>query len=59
MRRYDARDITEQHYRTLRLLLQLNLAQAHLVVRCQRPWPPSISLSQRQRAFVNTGDAIN
>ena len=59
MRRYDARDITEQHYRTLRLLLQLNLAEAHIVVRSQRPWPPPISASPRQREATITGDAIN
>ena len=29
MRRYDARDITEHHYRALRLLLTLNMAEAH------------------------------
>jgi len=59
MRRYDARDITEQHYRTLRLLLQLNLADAHIVVKSQRPWPPSISYSSRQRDNMIVGDAIN
>lgn len=59
MRRYDARDITEQHYRTLRLLLQLNLAEAHIVVRSQRPWPPSISFSPRQQEIAISGDAIN
>lgn len=59
MRRYDARDITEQHYRTLRLLLQLNLAEAHLVVRSQRPWPPAVSFSTRQQGKAITGDAIN
>lgn len=59
MRRYDARDITEQHYRTLRLLLQLNLAEAHIVVRSSRPWPPSISYSPRQRDIEIMGDAIN
>ena len=59
MRRYDARDITEQHYRTLRLLLQLNLAEAHIVVRSQRQWPPAVSFSPRQRAVTVIGDAIN
>ena len=59
MRRYDARDITEQHYRTLRLLLQLNLAEAHIVVRSQRPWPPPVLFSPRQRYIRLTGDAIN
>jgi len=59
MRRYDVRDITEQHYRTLRLLLQLNLAEAHIVVKSQRPWPPPISFSLRQRTTEVTGEAIN
>jgi len=59
MRRYDARDITEQHYRTLRLLLQLDLAEAHLVVKCKRPWPPAISFSRWQRENSIVGDAIN
>lgn len=43
MRRYDIRDITEQHYRALRLLLTLGVAEAHIVVRSKRPWPPSIA----------------
>lgn len=59
MRRYDARDITEQHYRTLRLLLQLNLAEAHIVVRSQRPWPPAVRYSPRQPETVITGEAVN
>ncbi|HJU04440.1 MAG TPA: hypothetical protein VJ692_04755 [Nitrospiraceae bacterium] len=59
MRRHNARDITEQHYRTLRLLLQLNLAEAHIVVRSQRPWPPSISFSPWQPSSEIAGDAIN
>ena len=59
MRRYNVSDITEQHYRTLRLLLHLNLAEAHIVVRSQRPWPPPISFSFRQRDIKIAGDAIN
>ena len=59
MRRYNVRDITEQHYRTLRLLLALGQAEAHIVVRCQRPWPRTISFSPRQRETVIVGDAIN
>ena len=59
MRRFNVSDITEQHYRTLRLLLQLNLAEAHLVVRCHRPWPPNISFSRGQRENSIVGDAIN
>lgn len=59
MRRYNVSDITEQHYRTLRLLLQLNLAEAHIVIKSQRPWPPPISFSIRQRDIKIVGDAIN
>lgn len=59
MRRYDARDITENHYRALRLLLMLGVAEAHIVVRSQRPWPPSISYSRRQPEITISGDAIN
>lgn len=59
MRRYNVSDITEQHYRTLRLLLQLNLAEAYIVVRSRRPWPPPISFSPRQRETTIAGDAIN
>lgn len=59
MRRYDARDITEHHYRALRLLLTLNMAEAHIVVRSKRPWPPSVSYSPRQLETAIPGDAIN
>lgn len=47
MRRYDARDITEHHYRALRLLLTLNMAEAHIVVRSKRTWPPPVFFSPR------------
>lgn len=59
MRRYDVRDISEQHYRILRLLLNLNLAEAHIVVKSRHPWPPPITLSPRQRERSISGDAIN
>jgi len=59
MRRYDARDITEQHYRTLRLLIALGQAEAHIVVKAKRPWPPSVAFSPRQRATCVPGEAIN
>lgn len=59
MRRYDARDITEHHYRALRLLLMLNQAEAHIVVRSKRAWPPPVSYSPRQSATAINGDAIN
>lgn len=59
MRRYDARDITEHHYRALRLLLTLNMAEAHIVVRSKRPWPPRVSFSPRQNAVDIAGEPIN
>lgn len=59
MRRYDARDITEHHYRALRLLLMLNQAEAHIVVRSKRTWPPPVSYSPRQPATAIAGEAIN
>ncbi|HEX8301451.1 hypothetical protein [Sphingomonas sp.] len=59
MRRYDARDITEQHFRALRVLLVTGQADAHIVVRSRRPWPPLVSLSPSQPAGEVTGDAIN
>ncbi|WP_029622937.1 hypothetical protein [Sphingomonas elodea] len=59
MRRYDVRDITDQHYRALRLLLATNQAEAHIVVRSKRPWPPAISYSPRQPDTAIAGDAIN
>ena len=59
MRRFNVSNITEQHYRTLRLLLQLNLAEAHIVVKSQRPWPPAVSFSLLQRDTSIAGDAIN
>ncbi len=59
MRRFDAREITEHHYRALRLLLSLKLAEAHIVVRSKREWPPRVSFSPRQIDVDIEGDAIN
>lgn len=59
MRRYDARDITEHHYRALLVLLKFNMAEAHIVVRSKRPWPTPVSFSPRQQATQISGDAIN
>lgn len=59
MRRYDVRDISENHYRALRLLLKLNQAEAHIVVNSKRAWPPPIAYSLRQQETTIIGDAIN
>jgi hypothetical protein len=59
MRRYDVRDITEQHFRALRILLATQQAEAYIVVRSNRPWPPMVSFSRYQNADNVNGDAIN
>lgn len=48
MWRFEVQDISEQEYRRLRLLINLKLAEAHLVVKCQRSWPVEICRSPRQ-----------
>ena len=59
MRRYNVSDITEQHYRALRLLIVLGQAEAHVVVKASHSWPPPISYSPRQRENRIAGEAIN
>jgi hypothetical protein len=59
MRRFDASDITENHYRALRLLIRLRLAEAHIIVRSARPWPPRVFYSSRQPEADIRGDPIN
>ena len=58
MRRYDVSDITEQHYRALRMLIVLGQAEAHIVVKAKHPWPPPVSYSPRQRDTGIVGQAI-
>lgn len=59
MWRFEVLDITEQQFRALRLLIHLKQAEAHIVVRSNRPWPLPISFSPRQPNAMITGDAIN
>ena len=59
MRRYDVRDLNVDHFRALLRLVHLKKAEAHIVVRSKRPWPPTIAYSRRQEDTVITGDAIN
>lgn len=58
MWKYDVRDVPEDHYRALRLLIQLNRAEAHLLVICDPAWPPRISYRRGQQAPI-LGVAIN
>lgn len=59
MWRFEVLDITEQQFRALRLLIHLKQAEAHIIVRSNRPWPPEISTSPRQREVSVPRDAIN
>lgn len=59
MWRYDARDISEDQYRLLRWLIRRNVAEAHLIVRPQRPWPAPIAFRPRAHITIIRGDAIN
>lgn len=59
MWRYHVLDISEQHFRQLRLLIQLKQAEAHIVVKTARPWPSPVMLHPRQRAAVIERDAIH
>ncbi|AJP70705.1 hypothetical protein [Sphingomonas hengshuiensis] len=59
MRRYNVRDITDRHYRALRVLLATQQAEAHIVVRSKRPWPSRIPLSPHENVGDVEGDAIN
>lgn len=59
MWRYDVRDISEQHFRQLRMLIRLQRAKAHIVVVTERAWPSEISTSPRQHGGRVHGDAIN
>lgn len=59
MRRFDVRDITEDHFRELRRLIHFKKAEAHIVVRTKHAWPPTIAYSRRQEETVIVGDGIH
>lgn len=59
MRRFDVRDITEDHFRELRRLIHFKKAEAHIVVRTKQAWPPTIAYSRRQDETVIVGDGIH
>ncbi|MBV2150146.1 hypothetical protein KRZ98_18040 [Sphingobium sp. AS12] len=59
MWRYQLLDLSEQHVRQLRLLIKLNRAEAHVIVKTDKPWPPEILLHPRQHTAKIARDAIN
>ncbi len=59
MWRYQLLDLSEQHFRQLRLLIKLNRAEAYVIVKTEKPWPPEILLHPRQHTTKIARDAIN
>ena len=59
MWRFEVQDISENDFRLLRALIQLKVAEAHLVVKSQRPWPREIYVHARQARAAVPRDAIN
>lgn len=59
MRRYDVAELTDDDLRKLRLLVKMSRAEAHVVVRCDYPWPIPFRTSARQWHDPAKGDAIN
>ncbi|WP_294138254.1 hypothetical protein [Sphingomonas sp.] len=59
MWRYQVLDISEQHFRQLRMLIRLEQAEAYIIARTARPWPPEIALHPRQHTVLIKRDAIN
>lgn len=59
MWRYRLVDLSEQHIQQLRLLIKLNRAEAYVIVRTDKPWPPEILLHPRQQCAKINRDAIN
>ncbi len=59
MWRYHVLDISEQHFRQLRMLIHIKQAEAYIIARTARPWPPEIALHPRQHTTLIKRDAIN
>jgi hypothetical protein len=59
MRRFLVGDVTEPHYRQLRLLVAIGRAEAYLVVRSAAPWPRVVDCPALNSPVIPTGDAIN
>lgn len=59
MWRYQVLDISEQHFRQLRMLIHIKQAEAYIVVKTKRPWPSIVATSPRQHLVKIVGDALN
>lgn len=59
MWRYQVLDLSEQHFRQLRLLIKLNRAEAYVIVKTDKPWPPEILLHPRQPDARVPRDTLN
>lgn len=59
MRRFLVSDVTEPHYRRLRLLVAIGRAEAYLVVRSAAPWPRAVDRPALNSPVIPSGDAIN
>lgn len=59
MWRYQVLDISEQHFRQLRLLIHIGQAEAYIIAKTARPWPPEVLLHPRQHTAIVRRDAIN
>jgi hypothetical protein len=59
MRRFLVGDVTEPHYRRLRLLVAIGQAEAYLVVRSAAMWPRAVDRPALNSRAIPVGDAIN
>jgi len=59
MRRFLVSDMTEPHYRRLRLLVGIGLAEAYLDVRSAARWPRALDRPALNSQAIPKGDAIN
>ena len=59
MWRFNVGDISEHQFRLLRFLVQHGGAEAHIVVKSDKPWPREIYVSRYQRDAKVPRDAIN
>jgi len=59
MWRFDLENLTEDDLRRLRLRVKLERAEAHIVVKSDRPWVSPIKTAPRQWQEPAAGVAIN
>lgn len=59
MWRYNVGDLTDDDIRRLRLLVKIKRAEAHIVVKSDRPWISPIKPQHRQWNDLAEGAAIH